>query len=70
MCLCPPGFTGRATEACYPSHFFSSRLGIPSDGFGEEETTTYRMKEFGNQDDDYEPPLKLSLPNDGDDVPS
>lgn len=30
MCICPPGFTGNAKEACYPSHYyFASRSGLP-----------------------------------------
>lgn len=42
MCICPPGFTGKATEACYQSHFYySSRMGLP-DAEGDLETTTVR----------------------------
>lgn len=74
MCLCPPGYTGRATEACYPSHyFFSSRSGMPSEADTEsdlmkiEETTTIPGKvKFEDEivvlEDQENESFKLSLP--------
>lgn len=73
VCICPPGYTGRATEACYPSHyFFSSRSGIPSGADTESdlvelETTTIPGKvkfedEIDIVKDQENESFKLSLP--------
>ncbi|ODN00057.1 EGF, latrophilin seven transmembrane domain-containing protein 1 [Orchesella cincta] len=64
QCLCPPGYTGKATEACYPSHYYynSYRGDFETDEVATESSSNGVTEDVAVTIESQEETLNMTMP--------